>query len=71
MRNQMATNGWNILYVTGSEFNVPEENEPILMKMASGRYYTGIYNRTSGFTTGVIDSLGETIVKWMYIPEDE
>lgn len=62
---------WNMFYTIGSKFCVPEENMPIVMKMASGRYYTGTYNRTSGFTTGVVNSLGETIVKWMYIPEDE
>ena len=67
----MATNGWNMFYTIGNKFCAPEENKPILMKMASGRYYTGVYNRTSGFTTGIVNSLGETIVKWMYIPEDE
>lgn len=62
---------WNILYVIGGEFNTPEENIPILMKMASGRYFVGTWSKQSGFTTEVIGSLGETVVKWMYIPEDE
>ena len=49
----------------------PVDNKLILMKMASGRYYVGTWDSQSGFRTGVVDSLGETVVKWMYIPEDE
>lgn len=40
------------------------------MKMASGRYYTGYWSKQSGFTTRTTASLGETVVKWMYVPED-
>lgn len=61
---------WNMIYTIGEKFNPPDEGKLILMKMASGRYYTGYWSKQSGFTTRTTASLGETVVKWMYVPED-
>jgi len=61
---------WHILIKNGivaPDFPLPDKL--ILMKMVSGRYYVGKWSNQRGFHSES-NCLGETVAKWMYIPEE-
>lgn len=47
----------------------PLPDKLILMKMVSGRYYVGKWSNQKGFHSES-SCLGETVAKWMYVPEE-
>ena len=49
----------------------PVDNKLILMKMQHGKYFIGAWSPYHGFQVLEGNALGERVVKWMYIPEDE
>lgn len=61
---------WHHLH-EGDSINWPVENKLLLMKMFSGKYFVGTWSNYNGFQVLEGNALGERVVKWMYIPEDE